>query len=45
MMKNKDKSMKGYEDWEKADNMVKLLNALKDLSFSTLDIQYEYWTT
>ena len=43
-MKNKVKSMKGYKDWEKDDNVVKLLNALKDLSFSTVDIQYEYWT-
>jgi hypothetical protein len=43
MMKNKVESMTNYKKWEEDDTMVELLNGLKELSFSTVDIQYEYW--
>ena len=43
MMKNKVESMTDYKKWEEDDDVIGLLNGLKELSFSTVDIQYEYW--
>ena len=43
-MKNKVESMTNYKTWEKSDDVIKLLEALKELSFSMTDVQYEYWT-
>ena len=43
-MHNKVESMKDYSDWERDDDVIELLKALKQLSFSTVNVQYEYWT-
>ena len=43
-MKNKVESMTDYSTWEQGDDVIALLNAIKELSFSTVDVQYEYWT-
>ena len=38
-MKNKIESMTECKDWEKNDDMTELLNGLKEVSFSTADVQ------
>lgn len=42
-MKNKLESMPTYEELEKKDDVVGLLKLLKDLTFTTTDVQYEHW--
>ena len=42
-MKNKVESMKDYASWERDDDVIKLLNALKELAFTTIKVQYDYW--
>jgi hypothetical protein len=44
-MKNKVESLKGYDSIEANDDVIKLLNGLKELTFKTHDVQYGYWTT
>jgi hypothetical protein len=39
-MKNKVKSLKGYDLIEASDDVIKLLNGLKELTFKTNDVQY-----
>jgi hypothetical protein len=43
-MKNKVESLKGYDLIEASDDVIKLLNGLKELTFKTHDVQYGYWT-
>jgi DNA-directed RNA polymerase alpha subunit len=43
-MKNKAESLKGYDFIKASDDVIKLLNGLKRLTFKTHDMQYEYWT-
>ncbi len=43
-MKNKVESLKGYDSIEASDDVIKLLNGLKELTFKTHDVQYGYWT-
>ena len=43
-MKNKIESMTDYDDIEKHDDVIRLLNGLKELAFTTVKVQYEYWT-
>jgi hypothetical protein len=43
-MKNKVESLKGYNSIEASDDVIKLLNGLKELTFKTHDVQYGYWT-
>ena len=43
-MKNKIENTTDYSKWEKDDDVIKLLNALKEQAFSTVDVQYEFWT-
>jgi uncharacterized protein YifE (UPF0438 family) len=42
-MKNKVESLANYKDLEDNDDVVGLLSAMKDLAFSTVSVQYEYW--
>ena len=43
-MKNKLESMKDYAEWETTDDVIKLLNCLKELAFTTVEVQSDYWT-
>ena len=43
-MKNKVESLKGYDSIEASDDVIKLLNGLKELTFKTHEVQYGYWT-
>jgi hypothetical protein len=43
-MKNKVESLQGYDWIEANDNVIKLLNGLKELTFKTHKLQYGYWT-
>ena len=43
-MKNKVESLKDYEKIEEDDDVIRLLKGLKQLAFTTVDVQYEYWT-
>jgi hypothetical protein len=43
-MKNKVESLKGYNSIEANDDVIKLLNGLKKLTFKTHEVQYGYWT-
>jgi hypothetical protein len=43
-MKNKVESLKGYDSIEVNDDVIKLLNGLKELTFKTHEVQYGYWT-
>ena len=42
--KNQIESMKDYADIQKTDDVIKLLKCLKELAFTTVEVQYEYWT-
>jgi hypothetical protein len=42
-MKNKVETLQGYETIEANDDVIKLLNGLKELRFKTHDVQYGYW--
>jgi hypothetical protein len=37
-------SLKGYDSIEASDDVIKLLNGLKELTFKTHHVQYGYWT-
>jgi DNA-directed RNA polymerase alpha subunit len=37
-------SLKSYDLIEASDDVIKLLNGLKELTFKTHDVQYGYWT-
>jgi DNA-directed RNA polymerase alpha subunit len=37
-------SLKGYDLIEASDDVIKLLNGLKELMFKMHDVQYGYWT-
>jgi hypothetical protein len=43
-MKNKVESLKGCDLIEASDDVIKLLNGLKELMFKMHDVQYGYWT-
>jgi hypothetical protein len=43
-MKNKVESLQGYNSKEANDDVIKLLNGLKELTFKTHEVQYGYWT-
>jgi hypothetical protein len=43
-MKNKVESLQGYDLIEANDDVIKLLNGLKELTFKTHKVQYGYWT-
>jgi hypothetical protein len=43
-MKFKGESLKGYDSIEASDDVIKLLNGLKELTFKTHNVQYGYWT-
>ena len=43
-MKNKVESLKDYEKIEEDDDVIRLLKGLKQLAFTTVDVQYKYWT-
>ena len=44
-MKNKVESLQGYEKMEANDeDVIKLLKSLKELAFTTHEVQYGYWT-
>jgi hypothetical protein len=43
-IKNKLENNSDYKDWEKNDDVIKLLETLKELSFSSKETQYEFWT-
>jgi hypothetical protein len=43
-MKNKVESLQGYDSIEADDDVIKLLNGLKELTFKTHKVQYGYWT-
>jgi hypothetical protein len=43
-MKNKVESLTGYNSIEANDDVIKLLNGLKELTFKTHEVQYGYWT-
>ena len=43
-MKNKVESLRGYASMEASDDVIKLLNGLKELTFKTHEEQYGYWT-
>jgi hypothetical protein len=42
-VKNKVESLKGYDSIEASDDVIKLLNGLKELTFKAHDVQYGYW--
>jgi hypothetical protein len=42
-MKNKVESLEGYDLIEASDDVIKLLNGLKELMFKTQDVKYKYW--
>jgi DNA-directed RNA polymerase alpha subunit len=41
-MRNKVESLQGYDSIEANDDVIKLLNGLKELTFKTQEVQYEY---
>jgi hypothetical protein len=43
-MKTKVESLKGYDSIEASDDLIKLLNGLKELTFKTHEVQYGYRT-
>jgi hypothetical protein len=43
-MKNKVESLKSYDSIEANDDVIKLLNRLKELTFKMHNVQYGYWT-
>jgi Zinc knuckle len=43
-MRNKLKSLVDYKEIEKKDDVVGLLNKIRELVYSTENTQYEYWT-
>jgi hypothetical protein len=43
-MRNKVESLQGYNLIEANDDVFKLLNGLKELTFKTNKVQYGYWT-
>lgn len=43
-MKNKVESIKDYEKIEEKDDVIRLLQGLKELAFESIDVQYEQWT-
>jgi DNA-directed RNA polymerase alpha subunit len=43
-MKSKAESLQGYNSIEGNDDVIKLLNGLKELTFKTHNVQYGYWT-
>jgi restriction endonuclease len=43
-MKNKVESLQGYNWIEANDDVIKLLNGFKELTFKTHKVQYGYWT-
>jgi hypothetical protein len=43
-MKNKVESLQGYDSIEANDDVIKLLNGLKELTFKIHAVQYGYWT-
>jgi hypothetical protein len=43
-MKNKVESLQGHDSIEANDDVIKLLNGLKELTFKTHEVQYGYWT-
>jgi DNA-directed RNA polymerase alpha subunit len=43
-MTNKVESLQGYNLIEASDDVIKLLNGLKELTFKTHEVQYGYWT-
>jgi hypothetical protein len=43
-MKNKGESLQGYDLIEGSDDVIKLLNGLKELTFKMHKVQYGYWT-
>jgi hypothetical protein len=43
-MKNKVESLQAYDSIEANDDVIKLLNDLKELTFKTHEVQYGYWT-
>ena len=43
-MRNKLESLKEYPELEDKDNVIGLLEVLKQLAFSTLNAHYPYWT-
>jgi hypothetical protein len=42
-MKNKVESLQGYDSIEANNDVIKLLNGLKELTFKTHKVQYGYW--
>jgi hypothetical protein len=43
-MKNKVENLHGYSSIEATDDVIKLLNFSKELTFKTHEVQYGYWT-
>jgi restriction endonuclease len=43
-MKNKVESLQGYNWIEANDDVIKLLNGFKELTFKTHKVHYGYWT-
>jgi hypothetical protein len=43
-MKNKVEILKGHDSIEGSDDVIKLLNGLKELTFKMHNVQYGYWT-
>jgi hypothetical protein len=43
-MKNKVESLQGYNLIEANDDVIKLLNSLKELTLKMNEVQYGYWT-
>jgi hypothetical protein len=43
-MKNTVESLQGYDSIEGNDDVIKLLNGLKELTFKAHKVQYGYWT-
>jgi hypothetical protein len=42
-MRNKVESLQGYDLIEANDDVIKLLNGLKELTFKTNEVQFGYW--
>jgi hypothetical protein len=43
-MKHKVQNFTGYKDLKKTDNVIGLLNKLKEFAYTTKNVQYEFWT-
>jgi DNA-directed RNA polymerase alpha subunit len=43
-MKNKVERLRGYDSIEANDDVIKVLNGLKELTFKTHEVQYGHWT-